>query len=302
MCVIDIEAQAHAQRVLPLLESAARTIRTAPHRAGLQAKSSARDLVTDTDRQVEQFLRDGLMDLYPGVPVLGEEAALQGEQGHAEGVAAAGWMWVVDPLDGTTNFVHGLGNVGCLMALCHNGQPTFAATCDVFSATVTLAGLSSGCWRSTHGPTPYSGTPPSLGPHLACRVSTTESLANALLATGFSYDRGMRADDNRAETSAAIAEARDIRRLGSAGLDLAAVAAGRLDGYWEQGCGPWDWVGGALLVREAGGRVTTFGGADWQPGDPEIVASNGAIHDQLLDMIHRARTGAGLNPQATDPR
>jgi myo-inositol-1(or 4)-monophosphatase len=123
------------------------------------------------------------------------------------------------------------------------------------------------------------------------RVTDVRSLSRAVVSTGFPSYRGTQADNNLAEFAALVTEVRDVRRIGAAGLDLAWLASGWLDGYWEQGDGPWDWAVGALLVREAGGTVTTYSGADWVPGEPRLVASNGHLHAALLHRIASARSG-----------
>jgi myo-inositol-1(or 4)-monophosphatase len=123
------------------------------------------------------------------------------------------------------------------------------------------------------------------------QVTDTRTLATAVVSTGFPSYRSTREDNNLAEFAALVTEVRDVRRIGAAGLDLAWLASGWLDGYWEQGDGPWDWAVGALLVREAGGEVTTYEGRDWRPGDPRLVASNGHLHTAMLDRIGAARSG-----------
>jgi myo-inositol-1(or 4)-monophosphatase len=122
-----------------------------------------------------------------------------------------------------------------------------------------------------------------------------------VLATGFPPTRSFDSDDNLAEFSSVFRQSRDVRRTGSAAIDLAWVAAGRLDCYWEQRCGPWDWAAGVLLVREAGGKATTYTGLEWHPGDADLVASNGPVHPALIESFCEARAAAGFPVRPPQP-
>jgi myo-inositol-1(or 4)-monophosphatase len=181
--------------------------------------------------------------------------------------------WFVDPIDGTTNYVHGIPHFACNLALWADGDLRCGATLDIGRRRLYRARRSRG---ARVGRSRLS-------------VSRVATLADAVVSTGFPYDRAVSDDDNLPEFTAVLPRVQDVRRLGCAGLDMAWVAAGWLDGYWERGNGPWDWAAGALLVREAGGVVTTYGGDPWRPGDDTIVASNGRIHEELRALITRAR-------------
>ncbi|NUT34224.1 MAG: inositol monophosphatase [Hamadaea sp.] len=240
---------------------------------GLRTKSTFADLRTETDLKVERLVMAAIRATFPRHAVVGEETAATRRP------ALDRPTWFVDPIDGTTNYVHGIPHVACNVALWADGGLRCAATIDVARRSVYWATAGRGARQG--------------GRRL--RVSAVADLSGAVAATGFPYSRAERpGDDNLPEFAALVPRLQDVRRLGCAGLDLAWVAAGRLDGYWEQGNGPWDWAAGALLVREAGGVVTTYDGADWRPGDDTMVASNGRIHDQLLDVIQTARTAAHL--------
>jgi myo-inositol-1(or 4)-monophosphatase len=182
---------------------------------------------------------------------------------------------VVDPLDGTTNFAHGFPVFSVSLALLVDGEPVLGAICDPLRDDLYWAQRGQGAWRN--------------GQRL--RVSTTADLGSSLLATGFAYDRATNPDNNLAEFSYFMPRTRGVRRAGSAVLDMAWLASGWLDGYWERGTQVWDAAAGALLVREAGGLVTTYGGRPWQVSDRNVLASNGveSMHAALRDGLAVAR-------------
>jgi myo-inositol-1(or 4)-monophosphatase len=221
-------------------------------------RKGAVDLVTAADREVEALLHRRLLGPFPADAFLGEE----GGEGGSEG---ADWRWIVDPLDGTTNFVHAYPVFAVSVALQHRGRTVYGcvhapALRETFRA---VAG---------RGAT-LDGTP--------IRVSRTASVADALLATGAPYNRREVVDDLLRLVRRGILQAHGIRREGSGALDLAWLAAGRLDGFWEQGLHAWDVAAGILLVEEAGGRVT---GWDLGPHDlyrGPLLASNGTLHAEL---------------------
>jgi myo-inositol-1(or 4)-monophosphatase len=180
---------------------------------------------------------------------------------------------VIDPLDGTTNFAHGYPRFAVSIGVEREGEPALGVVYDPLLDELYHAALGGGAFRNGR----------------AIRVSAETAFERALLATGFAYDKAFVEDDNVTEFRAALKAARELRRDGSASLDLCYVAAGRLDGYWEQKLKRWDVAAGALIVREAGGRVTDrSGGPGWRSGH-EIVATNGAIHDALLALLAEVR-------------
>jgi myo-inositol-1(or 4)-monophosphatase len=232
-----------------------------------ESKGARRELVTDADRAAERIVVGGLLQRFPAHGVLAEEGVLTA-RGQAS--KAGEFTWIVDPLDGTTNFVHGLPFYAVAIALAFRSVPVVGIVhAPELRATFTAArGL--GAWKN--------GAP--------IRVSRTAELADALLVTGFSYARNDPGhDDNAANLARVLPHCRDLRRLGSAELDLCHVASGSFDGYWELYLAPYDVAAGAVVVQEAGGLVTDLcGGGDWLFGG-QVLASNGALHDQLRALV-----------------
>jgi myo-inositol-1(or 4)-monophosphatase len=233
----------------------------------IQGKGNPRDLVTEWDLRSEALIRQLLGERTPGVPVIGEEAG---------GAATADRVcWVVDPIDGTVNFAHGLPIWSISIAAVRAGAPI---------AGVVAAPLLG--WRFTaargRGARDEHGAP--------LAVSAIPRLDRALLSTGFPYDLATNPTNNFAEWEQLQRRAGACRRLGSASLDLCLVARGWLDGYWERHLKIWDIAAGVLIVTEAGGTVTdTHGGpVDLDAGD--VAATNGAIHEELIAELGRART------------
>ncbi len=261
-------------RRLALLAGAELLRRRATDGPRATSKGTRRELVTAADHAAEQIVVGGLLAAFPDHGILAEEGALTA-QGRAS--KAGDWTWLVDPLDGTTNYVHGLPHYGVAVALAFRGDPVVGVV-HAPSLGETFAGARGlGATRTF-----ADGTTQPL------QVSRTAELADALLATGFAYVRNEPGrDDNSGHVAALLPHCRDLRRLGSAELDLCYVAAGVYDGYWELYLAPYDVAAGAVLVREAGGAVTDWsGGGDWLYGD-RVLASNGLLHDDL-----RRRLGA----------
>jgi len=244
------------------------------HLAGprqIASKSAVVDLVTEADLASERLIVDALAAAYPDHAIYAEEGSA-GQEFAALAQRHEG-VWMVDPLDGTTNFAHGLPIFGISIALQWQGQLAVGVVHDVVQQRTYWAAAGEGAWCE--------------GRRL--QVSATAVLNRSLLATGFSYDRATNPDNNTREVAALVPRVQGIRRLGSACLDLALVASGCFDGYWEARLHPWDWGAGVLLVREAGGLVTDYDGAPWQPGANSCIASNGKIHTALLTCIQNAR-------------
>ncbi|MBA3453883.1 MAG: inositol monophosphatase [Deltaproteobacteria bacterium] len=232
----------------------------------IRSKDNPRDLVTEWDLRSEELIRTVLEEHAPGIPVLGEEA------GQGGGQQASGLRWLVDPIDGTVNFAHGL--------------PIWCVSIAVEDRGTLLAGVVGapllGWWfEASRG----GGAHDSAG--LPLRVSTTPRIDRALLTTGFPYDLATTPVNNFAEWAHMQRVAGACRRLGSAALDLCCVARGWFDGYWELSLKAWDVGAGALIVQEAGGTVTDTRGGAFDPHAGEVVATNGAIHDQLIAELAR---------------
>lgn len=219
-------------------------------------RKGAVDLVTEVDLAAEEAVRRVLAERTPGVPVFAEEG------GGAEGAST---RWIVDPLDGTTNFVHGVPYYAVAVALEDGGRIEVACVHDVPRDVVYAARRGAG---ATAGGRPL-------------RVSTEAELSAALLGTGFPYDRQERAAQYLAYVEAFMRRAQGIRRFGSACLDLCYVAEGRLDGFWEFGLAPWDVAAGALLVEEAGGTVTDLSLGPLDLRAPRPLATNGRLHREM---------------------
>jgi myo-inositol-1(or 4)-monophosphatase len=229
-------------------------------------KKSAIDLVTEVDLEVERMFRQLIADRFPGHAVLAEELG-DGSPG------SSGPCWVFDPIDGTTNYAHGLPIFCASLALEIDGRAEVGAIYDPTRKELFTAERGAGAFLN--------------GRRLS--VSSAGSLLDAMLVTGFPYDVHQRVDEIVGLFGAFVGEARAVRRLGSAAIDLCYVAAGRLDGFWEADLKPWDLAAGALIVAEAGGRVSTMDGTPFSSRGGEVVASNGLIHDAMLDVIRRRR-------------
>ena len=227
------------------------------------------DLVTEFDHRSEKLILDGLRRAFPGHAFNAEE--------RGRSAQPADYEWLVDPLDGTTNFAHAFPAFAVSLALVHRGEPLAGIVYDPLREELFAAEAGQGA--TLNGRTLH--------------VSSQADLGQALLATGFAYDVRTNPHNNFDEFRQFHLRAQAVRRAGSAALDSAYVAAGRLDGYWEFRIKPWDVGAGALLALEAGGRVTTPEGDEYFVGAPSIVISNGHIHAQMLRVL-REGDGAPL--------
>jgi myo-inositol-1(or 4)-monophosphatase len=227
------------------------------------------DLVTDADRASEEAVLKLLRERAPGVAVLAEESGA-----HA---GSAGLRFIVDPLDGTTNYAHGIPLYACTVAAESRGAVLAGCTVDPSRGERFRAVRGGGAWLGRWGE-PHEG-------ERRLSVSNPASLARALVCTGFPYDNRERLDELLRTWSRFTARAQGTRRLGSAALDLSYVAAGRLDGFWEQGLKAWDVAAGDLLVTEAGGAVTRFDGSPHMLAGGEIVAAPPSLLKDLLAVL-----------------
>jgi len=257
-------------------------LRGAGDRVGpVASKSNVRDLVTEWDTRVEDLIRGRLAAATPDIPILGEERG-ESEAG-AVGGARAGLQWLVDPIDGTVNFAHGLPLWGVTIALEEDERPVLGV----------IAAPALG-WE--HHARRGGGAFAEGGRRL--EVSRTAAIERAMLATGFPYDRAT-TRWNFAEWEHFQVTAGACRRLGAASIDLAMVARGWLDGYWETRLHPWDLSAGALLVEEAGGVVTDITGGPFRSASGSAIATNGAIHGDVLAglaAVAAARAASGEAP------
>lgn len=218
------------------------------------------DPVTEIDRAAETAIVGLISMERPEDGVLGEEGSER---------ASSGRRWIIDPLDGTVNFVHRIPHVSVSVALYEGDEPLIGVVHDVMHEEVFAAAIGQGAT--------CNGDP--------IRVSDVTEMHRAIVATGFPYDR----DQHGAAYGRAVGEvlhhAHGLRRLGSAALDFAWLAAGRLDGYWEYSLGPWDMAAGALLVAEAGGIITDAHGGPYGPASKHFVAANPLIHEGLRRIV-----------------
>ena len=230
------------------------------------------DLVTEADRESEAMLVRRLGALLPEASILAEEGT--GTERDSE------LRWIVDPLDGTTNFAHGFPMFTVSIGLEEGRDRLVGVVHDPTRAETFTAVRGAGAR--------LNGEP--------IHVSATASLDRALLATGFPYDMRRTRRDNLTQFAAFAKLAQGIRRGGSASLDLCYVACGRLDGYWEEKLQPWDVAAGALMVEEAGGRVTGYFGEAFDPRARHLVGSNGRFHDAMVELLGGLESTAGLPP------
>jgi myo-inositol-1(or 4)-monophosphatase len=238
-------------------------------------KKGTIDLVTDIDVAVERMFRGLVAERFPDHQVLAEEMG-----GNAD--APAGPCWVFDPIDGTTNYAHGIPIFCASLALEIDGIAQVAAVFDPNRQELFTAERGGGAF--------LNGRP--------LQVSRAASLVDAVLATGFPYDVHGRVDEIVGLFGAFVGQARAVRRLGSAAIDLCYVAAGRMDGFWESDLKPWDIAGGALILTEAGGRITNMDGAAFHSRCRQVLGTNSHLHDPMLEIIRRFRTGRA--PERTD--
>jgi myo-inositol-1(or 4)-monophosphatase len=241
-------------------------------------KSVPGDYVTEVDLASEAAIREVLAAATPGVPVFGEEGAT----GRSFEMVLAGRWWIVDPLDGTTNFLHDFPAVGVSVALVEEGSPVAGAIVAPFLGEAVVAGRGLGTWRERPSRGPTELTPGR--PNGRERMFVSDRTADrAVVATGFPFRRKETLLDRYLRAfGEALATFEDLRRPGAASLDLAWVATGVLDGFFELALSPWDVAAGALAIREAGGVVTDWRGDErgWLLGD--ILAGPPAVHRELL--------------------
>jgi len=233
-------------------------------------KKGAIDLVTEVDLECERMCRAILGERFPEHDILAEEMSRDPRK-----PGTAKYRWIYDPLDGTTNYAHGLPIFCSSLALQIDGRTVVGAVYDptreeLFTAERGVGAFLNG--RRLH-------------------VSEAGELIDALLVTGFPYDVHKQTADLVALFAAFLGRARAVRRLGSAALDLCYLAAGRFDGYWEQHLWPWDVAAGALVVTEAGGTVTGMDGSEFDPAAAHLVASNGRVHAAMLSVIGEVARG-----------
>lgn len=229
----------------------------------IRTKSNVYDVVTRADRESEEYIARAIAACYPDHAILGEEG---GSRGHAAGE----YRWVVDPLDGTTNYSQGLPLFTVSIALQYRGETIVGVVYAPYLKELFTAAKGGGAWMECAART-----------REPIRVAQKQTLATSVIATGFPYDKDLNPDNNSDNVARIIPHVRDVRRLGSAAYDLCCVAAGLLDGYWELALHEWDVCAGELILREAGGVVHNLR----EDRGISIVAGNEAIVSEIRKYV-----------------
>lgn len=241
----------------------------------LDIKTSSHDLVTEVDKGAEKLIRRLIMTHFPDHSFLGEESTGVGAAAATSAlneVKQSDYLWIVDPIDGTTNFVHGLPLYSVSIALAHKGEVIVGVIYDPARDELFVAEKGKGAY--VHG--------------VRMKVSQEEKLESSLIATGFPTDRDVLLPLNLAGIQAVAPRVRNIRTIGSAALSLAYVATGRLSGFWELNLNAWDLAAGVLLIQESGGKVTDTAGNPYHLGVRHVLATNGHIHEELQQVLAEA--------------
>ena len=225
-------------------------------------KSTITDLVTKTDKNAEQVIKDDILAKFPDHSILAEESG--------ETKSSSEYLWVIDPLDGTTNFVHGLSPYCVSIALLKNNTPLLAVISELPAENLYWAVKGNGAFCN--------------GEKIS--VSSRKSINDSLLITGFSYQHDSKWETNMKLFKDFTKISHGVRRIGSAAADLCYVASGKADAFWEIGLYHWDSAAGILLVDEAGGKVTRMDGRPYNIFDEQILATNNLIHDEMLENIY----------------
>ncbi len=223
------------------------------------------DLVTEADHASEALILTRIRSAYPDCAILSEESGASAN--------TSPYVWIVDPLDGTTNFAHGFPVFSVTLALMVNGAIELGVTYNPIYGESYAARRGQGAF--------LNGEP--------LQVSSTPTLDRSLLVTGFPYDRRTNPNNNFRQFTDFSLRAQGVLRVGSAALDLGAIAAGRLDGYWEFKINPWDIAAGCLMVTEAGGQVSAPAGSPLNLSARQIVASNGLIHEEMVAVLAQSQ-------------
>ena len=228
------------------------------------------DLVTEADLAAEELILDVLRDTLPEIKILSEESFASYEKVPEEPV------WIIDPLDGTTNFAHNFPWFAVSIAFYDRGKSQIGVIYSPIQEELFCATRTGGAWLNDQ----------------RIKVSEVSALQNALVATGFPYDLQERTDAILDMLKTVLTHTQGVRRPGAAALDLAYLACGRLDAFWEVGLKPWDTAAGYLLVEEAGGILSNFNGSPFSPFIPELLASNTLLHQDLITLLHGFSTVA----------
>lgn len=222
------------------------------------------NIVTEVDLASERLISEAISTYYPRHEILAEESGLS--ESNSE------YRWIVDPLDGTTNYAHGYPTFCVSIALEYRGETILGVVYDPMRDELFTAERGAGATLN----------------HRPIKVSKTDDLGQSLLSTGFPYDIKTSKLTNLDHWANFAMNAQALRRDGAAALDLCYIACGRFDGFWELNLSPWDTAAGALIAIEAGGRVTDFSGGSFSNYKPEVIATNGLIHDRMVEVVAMA--------------
>lgn len=228
---------------------------------GIEYKTNESNLVTDIDKASEKHIKEFIRKKYPSHSILAEEGGATTNDPE--------YLWVIDPLDGTTNFAHGLPIFSVSIGLQKKGRTIAGVVYDVIHDVTYSAESGSGAFAG----------------HQKIRVSENDNLAHSVLATGFPYNISEDPENALEKFTAITRASRGIRRLGSAAIDLCYVARGVFDGFWEVYLHPWDICAGKLIVEESGGKVTGFNGEEIDIFGRRILATNGLIHSRMIGLL-----------------
>lgn len=221
------------------------------------------NIVTDVDKKAEEIIIKRIKAVFPTHSILSEERKPE--------IGSSVFKWIIDPLDGTTNFAHSFPIFSVSIALEQNGKPILGVVYDPTRDELFFAEYKKGAYLNNK----------------KIKVSKIDKLKEGLLATGFAYGVKETANNNIKNFKNFLIRAQAIRRAGSASLDFCYIACGRFDGYWELDLNPWDCAAGALIVREAGGMVTRLDGSGYSHYDKEVLATNGLIHGQMVKVFDK---------------
>lgn len=236
----------------------------------IEEKGRSGDLVTIADKESEAAVLAIIQEHFPNHQILAEESGRLGQSNSP-------YLWAIDPLDGTTNYAHQYPFSAVSIGLLVEGEPQVGVIFDPFHQELFAGAKGLGATVATP---PFTASS-----RKNLHVSSTQKLQDSLLVTGFAYDRRETSDNNYAEFCYLTHLTQGVRRAGAAAIDLAYVACGRLDGYWERGLSPWDLAAGVVLVQEAGGHVTAYDQSPLALETGRILATNGKIHTQLSQAL-----------------
>ncbi|HWQ35324.1 MAG TPA: inositol monophosphatase family protein [Blastocatellia bacterium] len=224
------------------------------------------NLLTEADLASEKHIKELIASHYPTHRIIAEESGVSDHRDFE-------YCWIIDPLDGTTNFAHGFPCFAVSIGIEHKGQPVAGAIYDPSRDEMFAAERGAGATLNGQ----------------RIRVSDVEQLERALVVSGFPYDVRERMDEYLPAWRAFLEHAQGVRRFGAAAIDMAYVACGRLDGFWEYGLNAWDMAAGAVIVEEAGGRMSKLDGSPFDPYVPSMLCTNGQVHEEMLAVLRSLR-------------